>query len=46
MIKDGDVRAALSYLEGKHASDPLLYSFLLTTLDGRFKHLFWVDGCS
>ncbi|XP_020232091.1 protein FAR1-RELATED SEQUENCE 5-like [Cajanus cajan] len=46
MIKDGDVRVALSYLEGKAGNDTMFYSNFQTTDDGKLKHLFWADGCS
>ena len=36
-IKDGDVVAALSYLHGKAANDPMLYAKFSTTSDGRLK---------
>lgn len=44
VIKDGDARVALSYLEGEAGNDPTFYSTIETTSDGNLKHLFWVDG--
>lgn len=44
-IKDLDV-AALSYLHWKANNDPVLFAKFSTTSDGKWKHLFWVDGCS
>ncbi|KAJ1390003.1 Zinc finger, CCHC-type [Sesbania bispinosa] len=45
-VKKGDVRAALSYLQGKADSDPLLYGKYCTGSDGKLKRLFWADGVS
>ncbi|KAJ1407407.1 FAR1 DNA-binding domain [Sesbania bispinosa] len=45
-VKKGDVRAVLSYLQGKDDSDPLLYGKYSTGFDGKLKRLFWADGVS
>nr|KYP46182.1 Protein FAR-RED IMPAIRED RESPONSE 1 [Cajanus cajan] len=45
-IKDGDVVAALSYLQGKADNDPLFFSRYMISSEGQLKHLFWADGTS
>ncbi|GAU19011.1 hypothetical protein TSUD_193490 [Trifolium subterraneum] len=45
VIKDGDVAAALNYLNMKSSSDPMLYAkYSVNESDGRMKSLFWADG--
>jgi hypothetical protein len=47
VIKDGDVAAALNYLNVKTATDPLLFAeYDVDNSDGRMKTLFWADGHS
>ena len=45
-IKDGDVVASLSYLQGKADGDPLFFSRYVLFDDDKLKHLFWADGTS
>ncbi|GAU51962.1 hypothetical protein TSUD_417480, partial [Trifolium subterraneum] len=47
VIKDGDVAAALNYLNMKSYSDSMLYAeYSVNESDGRMKSLFWADGYS
>ncbi|CAJ2644600.1 unnamed protein product [Trifolium pratense] len=47
VIKDGDVAAALNYLNMKSSSDPMLYAeYAVDNVNGRMKTLFWADGIS
>jgi zinc finger SWIM domain-containing protein 3 len=43
-VKDGDVAAALDYLNVKSSTDPMLHAAYSSTSDGRLKTLFWADG--
>ncbi|CAI8595316.1 unnamed protein product [Vicia faba] len=45
-IKDGDVVAALNYLNVKSSVDPMLYAKYYVNSNGRIKSLFWADGSS
>ncbi|KEH22406.1 FAR1 DNA-binding domain protein [Medicago truncatula] len=46
VIKDGDVYAALNYLNVKSSTDPHSFGVYSSTDDGRLKCLFWEDGTS
>jgi len=46
VIKDGDVSAALNYLNVKSSIDPHSFCQYFVTDDGRLKCLFWADGTS
>ncbi|KAK7290067.1 hypothetical protein RIF29_04223 [Crotalaria pallida] len=46
LIKDGDARAAVSYLQGKADNDPMFFPEYLVSDDGTLQHLFWADGTS
>ncbi|XP_045827823.1 protein FAR1-RELATED SEQUENCE 5-like isoform X1 [Trifolium pratense] len=45
-VKDGDVSAALNYLNVKSSTDPMLYAEYSVDGNGRMKTLFWADGTS
>ncbi|XP_020231066.1 protein FAR1-RELATED SEQUENCE 5 [Cajanus cajan] len=45
-IQDGDVLAALSYLQGKADNDPMFYAKYMLGDNGKMEHLFWADGTS
>jgi len=46
VIKDGDVSAALNYLNVKSSTDPHSFCEYSATDDGHLKCLFWADGTS
>ncbi|XP_015939633.1 protein FAR1-RELATED SEQUENCE 5-like [Arachis duranensis] len=45
-IADGDSNAAIVYLEGKAAADPMAMARYNLTEDGMLANMFWVDGIS
>ncbi|KEH22405.1 hypothetical protein MTR_7g446510 [Medicago truncatula] len=46
VIKDGDIYAALNYLNVKSSTDPHSFGVYFSTDDGRLKCPFWADGTS
>ena len=46
MIKDGDARSSLSFLQGKADNGGMFFSRYNTVDDGSLKNLFWADGRS